>query len=236
MNIQLSITCSGDADFAALARMLNAVAGTGLPYTVQAPPAMPVPPSTAPAPAPVIAPPMPRVEAVPAPPLSPEAKAGLAKLEATVAAPAPADADRPAEVKAQVAEIRAEQKEKRKGRQKRVPPVPKPEGGYGPQAPSDPEVKKEWDARRIVVRDQVSLALNALHLKGMDSKFGEKWLTELMRFYGDGKLSTVPDGNLDALVAEALAGPEDCRLSEKDLDDARKELAQQAETAEAGAA
>jgi hypothetical protein len=216
VNIELRIVCSGDADLKLLASMLNAVNGTGLPYTVGFPPMPPVPaaapvacppstaaavPSAAPAPI-VVAEPMVGVLREPPVTKSPETQAALDKIaaeqdaQAKAAPVAPADAADPLE-------------KRRPGRPHRKTgdgvPVPRPEGGYGdqPQGPRFIETKRVLQAIlfRWLADEKQDYAAFQKHLVGR---------------YGDGTFKTVPEGNYDALVAEAKAGPKGFRAIRDD--------------------
>lgn len=143
------------------------------------------------------------IASVPAPPLSAAAKASIERIEAA-APPVKRGPGRPPKVKVEW-----------------QPPVPRPATGlYGKQEPPT-EGAAEWTATRDGYRQRLQYVLNALRLAGLDH---EKFMKGLMVRYGDGQfLSTVPQGNLEALVAEAEAGPSDHPLTAEQLKAAGEE-------------
>lgn len=204
MNITITITADPAADRDVLGRLFSALAPQATPIAALPP----VPP---------------KIEAVPAPPLSPAVKAGLERAEAAraeVEAPPKRKPGRPSN--AEVAARKAAEKAK-----EWAPPVPRPEGGlYGKQEP-DPN-DNTWEQKRAETRQRLKVVLTALNMIGLDH---QKFLTYLMTRYGDGKmLSTVPQGNLDAMVEEAEAGPAERPLKKAELEAAAAQL-----EAEAGA-
>lgn len=204
MNIVINITADPVADRDVLARLFAALAPQATHTVVAVPVAAP--------PAP------PKIEAVPAPPLSPAVKAGLERAEAE--APPKKKVGRP--TNAELAARKAAEKAK-----EWAPPVPRPESGiYGKQEP-DPK-DNTWEQKRAEARQRLKVVLTALNTAGLDH---QKFLSYLMTRYGDGKmLSTVPQGNLEAMVTEAEEGPEEHRLTKKELEAAAAQL-----EAEAGA-
>lgn len=221
MNITINITADSNVDHAVLSKLFAALGPQAREtHTVVA--------------APVTAPPTPKIESVPAPPLAPELKA---ELDRRMAENAAADAEAPVKRKPgrppnpetaarRAAEAEAKTKKAvEKASKEWTPPVPRPEGGfYGKQEP-DPK-DSTWEQRRAEIRQRLKIVLTALNMVGLDH---QKFLTVLLTRYGDGKmLSTVPQGNLAALIEEAEAGPAERPLTRKELEAAERQIEQEA--------
>jgi hypothetical protein len=189
MNLSANITITLNClDEAALVAVGQALAGIGVKPTV-ATQAVTVPAPLAPTP----------LREAPVE-LTPETDAGLKRLEAAHA-----------KATEQIAALDA----KRRGKKKEAwaPPVPRPEGGYGKQVA--PEGDTEWETYRAAMRNRLRHVKDALREAGIDDT---KFMLRLLARYGDGQfLSTVPQGNLEALVTEAEAGPKEHPLTAEEL-------------------
>lgn len=230
MHIQLTINAVEQADLAQLAKIFASLTSETA-FIVR-------PPETTPAgnarmaeaqsanPR-VTAPPMQRVESIPAPPLDADTKAKLEALEARPKAPVPAE-------EPEVKRGRGRPPGSKNKPKEWQPPVPRPEGGvYGKQT-VDPEGSPAAQLR-AVIRKRMHVVVAALQLAGVDHA---KFIDMLLKKFGDGAFNTVPPGNLEALVLEAEAGPENHPISQKAIEEATEEYDRQKAAkaaAEAGA-
>lgn len=222
MLIKLEITAAEPADLDLLSRMFTALAPNGrmtpVPTTAMSPvsiPASALQPPTPPRAAPV--------------PLTPAAQQGLERLEKVQAVAIPPAAE----------------PEKRKGGRPKAGsevPVPKPEGGYGTQEPPaemNEENKALWHEVKAKTKRVLQAVFRCMETWKMDMK---KFQDYLFNKYGDGKFSTVPQGNYEAMCAEALKGPKSSPITkDHDLEKFFGEIDQlvaerKAEAAAAGAA
>lgn len=147
-------------------------------------------------------------------PLSEETKARLDKMEAarTEAAPAP----------------EPDLEKKPKGRPRKIDrsevPVEKPEGGYGKQnPPANPDKAEPWMKRQAAARYVLQkVSICAENMLGVTE--AKKFTDHLLAKYGDGKFTTVPQGNYEAMEAEALKGPAKSPFTAEQLAAAAVEL------------
>lgn len=224
--MRVTLTIDGDVPSDQLARMF---ASFTTPPTVVVPASAPEPSPVPPAP---VAPPTP-VTAVtlsrePAVPLSPDTQQKLQALqEAQAEGPPPPRRGRPKGSKNRPkpgAEDVAPESDTSADDTEWAPPVPRPAGGlYGKQVapPDDPE----WEARRTAVRRRLQYVMMAFTMAQVDYK---AFLDHLLARYGDGTmLSCVPQGNYEALLAEAEAGNEQLKLTPEMLAAAKAEFEKQ---------
>ena len=206
MEIQLSLSCTSPEDLRALSKMFAALGGAAVDV------------KPAPAQQPVVAPPMSAGPLTTPPvPTSPELRAKIDALTATN------------EAKATKAEPAVDPLEKRGRGRPRQPkgeaPVPRPPGGkYGGHTCPEDRDPTEYMAERKAAKRALNAVMLALSIAKVPY---EKFFSECLSRYGDGVLSTVPNGNFEALLAEVKAGPKEHPLTEAELDAAMKEVMKQ---------
>lgn len=214
MNISINITADSTSDRDLMDRLLGALARIPDMTTAKA---VVVRQPDLPAGHPQAVP-MQKVESVPAPPLDEDTKTKLAALTAKHEAAPPVEEPKRGPGRPKGSKNKPPAWE---------PPVPRPEGGvYGKQTapPDDPA----WQAFRDSIRDRMRVVVFTASLTGVG---GKKWVASMLDRYGDGeagKLGCVPQGNLQAMIEEAEAGPKERPFTKEELEAGRLELERQA--------